>query len=85
MKNGKSNNVYNVCTGIPFTTKEIVKIFNQLTKKPIKVLQDKKRFGDHEISISYGNNNKIKNQTSWFPKINLYNSINDSLEYSDII
>ena len=81
-KKGKSNEIYNVGTGIETSigdlSKEIIKITN--TKSILKSIKNKKRNMKIDVKRSMANINKIK-KLGWKPKISLKKGLSITKEY----
>ncbi len=76
LKNGKSD-VFNCGYGKGYSVLEIIKAFNKLNKKKIKIQIGERRKGD--ITKIVAKTSKIKKNLNWNPK---YNSINKILKSS---
>lgn len=81
MQKGKSGDVYNVCSGRAVMLKEILDLLLSFSSAKIEVEVDQQRLRKAEISLLVGDNGKIKEATSWAPKILLEKSLRDLLKY----
>lgn len=81
MQKGKSGDVYNVCSGRAFVLKEILDLLLSFSSAEIEVEVDQQKLRKAEISLPVGDNRKIKEATSWEPKILLEKSLRDLLKY----
>lgn len=77
--NGKSGEVYNVCSGKAVTMQEILDGLIVASGKKIKIVIDETLFRPNDILISVGSNQKIKTQLQWAPKTDL------ALVYSELV
>lgn len=68
---GKKNNIYNISTGKGHKLQEILEILDKIypIKKPI--INDSALMRPSDNPVIIGDNSKIKQETSWFPKISL--------------
>lgn len=80
-KKGRKGEVYNVCSGKAISLKEILKTLISLSSKKIKVKVDPQKKRKVDIPYLLGDNNKIKKETSWKPKIPLKETLHALLEY----
>lgn len=78
---GHSKEIYNVCSNVSTSIKEILNTFVGFSEKEIKVSVDKSKFRPIDIPDYYGSNQKLRNHTGWYPTINLEQSLLDIYEY----
>lgn len=81
MQKGKSGDIYNVCSGRAAMLKEILDLLLSFSPEKISVEVDQQKLRKAEIPLLVGDNRKIKEVTSWEPKIPLKQSLYDLLEY----
>jgi GDP-4-dehydro-6-deoxy-D-mannose reductase len=81
MKKGKKGEVYNVCSGKLISLRKIIDILLSYSSKKIKVKVDPQKKRKIDIPCLLGNNNKIKEETSWKPEIPIEKTLQDLLEY----
>lgn len=81
MKKGRSGEAYNVSCGKAVRLKEILDLLLSFSKEKIEVEVDLRRLRKMEIPLIVGDNQKIRKETSWEPKIPLEQSLRDLLEY----
>ena len=72
IEGGKSN-LFNCGYGSGYSIKEIIKYFNQISNRKLKVIIGPRRKGDIKMMIS--NVEKFKKQFNWKPKLNDINII----------
>lgn len=81
MQKGKSGEVYNVCSGKAVSLREILDLLLSFSLEEIRVEVDWRKLRKADIPLLVGDNQKIKEATSWEPKIPLRQSLRDLLEY----
>jgi len=81
MKNGRSGEVYNVCSGRAVLLREILDLLLSFSSEKIKTEVDWRKLRKADIPLLVGDNQKIKEATSWEPKIPLRKSLHDLLDY----
>ncbi len=81
LMNGKSGNIYNICTGIGTSLKEIIdKMCSQLNIN-IELLTDKNLIRPQDNKLIIGSYQKIKQQIGWEPTISIHDSLYDIILY----
>ena len=87
MKNGKSGEIYNVCSNKMISIKRILNIMLQNTglKNTAKIIVDPLCVRSIDIKKSLGNNSKIIRQTSWRPKIPIEQSLKELLNNEKLL
>jgi len=78
---GKSGEIYNICSGQGTSIKNLVDIFLSMTHQRISVEVNEPTMQDFFVDYQVGNNNKISSEIGWKPEISLNKSIHDVLEY----
>lgn len=81
MKKGKGGDVYNVSSGQAAKLEEILNLLLSFSKERIKVEVDSQKVRRVDIPLLVGDNQKIREETSWEPMIPLEQSLQDLLEY----
>ncbi|UCC39556.1 MAG: GDP-mannose 4,6-dehydratase [Candidatus Aminicenantes bacterium] len=81
MQQGKSGEVYNVCSGRAVSLSEILDLFLSLSSQEIEAQVDSQKLRKADIPLLLGDNKKIKQETSWEPQIPLKQSLIDLLDY----
>jgi GDP-4-dehydro-6-deoxy-D-mannose reductase len=81
LEKGVSGELYNVCTGIGHTLKEIIDMIAELLKVNIQTEIDLKKMRPNDNKIIIGDNTKISTHTGWEPKIVLLESLQDLIIY----
>lgn len=85
LKNGKTGDIYNVCSGMPVALGRIVEIISDYFEMTIttKINLDYVRPQDNQIIV--GSPFKIENEVGWYPEIPLKKTIKDMIEYYENI
>jgi len=79
---GKGNGeVYNLCSGKSHSLKQIIHILQTITGIKVEVCTDKERTRTNDIPIICGSYEKLKTDTSWEPKYDIKDILNDLLIY----
>ena len=82
LKESKTREVYNVCSGKGVKLKEIIDLCsNELNIKP-KIIVDKAKIRPNEIMFVVGDNSKLKTELNWEPQYTLKNTIKDMINYT---
>lgn len=81
LKDGKKGQIYNVCSGIGISLKEIINIMAAQLNVNVDIHIDKSLFRLSDNRIIIGSNEKIKRELGWMPKITLKQSFSDILSY----
>jgi GDP-4-dehydro-6-deoxy-D-mannose reductase len=81
VQKGKRGEVYNVCSGRAVSLKEVLDILLSYSSQKIEVSVAPLKLRKVDIPILLGDNQKIKEQTSWKPRIPIKKSLYDLLEY----
>jgi len=81
MQKGKSGEVYNVCSGKAVSLSEILDILLSFSSQKIETQVDPQKLRKADIPVLLGDNQKIKQETSWEPQILLKQSLTDLLNY----
>jgi len=81
LEKGIAGELYNICSGIGRSIKEIIDMLSNLLDVQVDVEVDKEkiRLGDNKIII--GDNFKIHNLTGWQPQISIMDSLRDLVVY----
>jgi len=79
--NGKKGDVYNVCSGIGVSLKEVIDVICKILKIKVEIKIDSSLIRPSDNRIVIGSNEKIKNKLGWKPKISLDESLRDIVDY----
>lgn len=81
LRNGQNGQIYNVCSGIGVSIREIVDKLIKISGVDITVEVDKSRLRPAEQVRAFGSFDKLNKQTGWQPEISLDESLNDIYRY----
>ncbi|MEO6330177.1 MAG: GDP-mannose 4,6-dehydratase [Ginsengibacter sp.] len=79
--NGKSGEIYNICTGIGISLKEIINKMCFQLNIHIELLTDKNLIRPQDNKLIIGSYQKIKQQIGWAPTISIDDSLHDIISY----
>lgn len=77
---GKSGEVYNVCSGRAVTVSKCLDILLKQARVPVKAVLDPARVQQNDVPIQIGNANKLKELTGWEPNVSVEQSLIDLLD-----
>jgi GDP-4-dehydro-6-deoxy-D-mannose reductase len=80
MESGRGGEAYNVCSGVPVAIKEILRRMIALADLPVEVRQDPKRLRPSDVPRFFGEAEKLRRETGWFPRYSLGASLSAILE-----
>ena len=81
LENGKSGEVYNVCSGKGTSLKHIIEMMTEILKINVTTIVDEKKIRPNDNKIIIGCNQKIKNEISWNNEISIEQSLIDILNF----
>jgi GDP-4-dehydro-6-deoxy-D-mannose reductase len=81
LEKGIRGEIYNVCSGTGRSLSEIIDMLSNLLDIKITIEIDEKRIRPGDNKVIIGDNNKIKEQTGWYPKIPFIDSLRDIVIY----
>ncbi len=81
VEKGIFGEVYNICSGKDYSTKEILDILLSFSQIKIEIEQDPNRMRPADIPVQIGDYSKFKNQTGWSPEIPLNRTLKDLLDF----
>jgi GDP-4-dehydro-6-deoxy-D-mannose reductase len=82
MEKGLKGEVYNICSGRAIALKEVLDKLTSFTSKMIEVRVDPHKMRKTDIPLLVGDNQKIRNATSWEPEIPIERTLLDLLNHS---
>ena len=82
MEKGQNGEIYNICSGQAIALKDVLDKLLSLTSEGIEVRIDPLKMRKTEIPLLVGDNQKIRNETSWKPEIPIEQTLLDLLEHS---
>ena len=77
----KPGTVYNLCSGKTYSLKDLLDILVSYSTKNINIEIDKMKFRPSDLPIMLGDNTRIKTEIGWTPKIDIYDTLKDLLNY----
>lgn len=78
----KKNNLFNIGSGVSYSLKDLIHIFEKKLKKKIKYKLKKLRKG--ELIYTFCDNKKVMKEINWYPKKNLSKIISSTINWSKI-
>ena len=81
LMNGKSGEVYNVCSGRGIKLWDIIKRTAEILGIDVCINVDKARIRAADTSVIVGDNSKIKREFGWEPKFSFDETLNDMVNY----
>lgn len=81
MQKGRRGEVYNICRGEAIALRQILEVFLASTLKEVRVEQDPARLRKTDIPVLVGDNQKIKAETGWEPRIPLDHTLLELLDH----
>lgn len=79
--NGKSGEIYNVCSGKGISMSDILDSLIKASGKNINVISDDSLYKQVNVPVSFGNHFKLKVHTGWEPKIDLEESYGEFFKF----
>jgi GDP-4-dehydro-6-deoxy-D-mannose reductase len=81
IEKGKVGEVYNVCSGIGYSLREILDIIGDLLDVKIKTVINQKLIRPNDNQVIIGSRKKLSSEIGWEPKISIKQTLMDMLEY----
>lgn len=81
LKNGKPGELYNVCSGIGYPLKDIIKFLGEISGINISTCVNPDFIRPNDMPIIIGDNSKISKHTGWKPEFNIKRSLTDIFNY----
>lgn len=72
---------YNVCSGRPVPVKELINLFVQHAKVPVRIEQDPSRFRPNDTPLLLGDVSRLHGDTGWVTEISLDQTVEDLIAY----
>lgn len=76
-RDGKSGEIYNVCSGSAISVQEILGELIRIAHVPVEVREDPARMRPSDVPVLYGSNEKLRDSTGWSPRIALRQTLQD--------
>lgn len=83
--NGKSGEVYNVCSGKGISLKQLIDMIAEQVGIDVTTKINPNYIRPRENKIIIGSPNKIESELGWYPEISLYDTIHDMIQYQEKI
>ncbi|OGG26650.1 GDP-mannose 4,6-dehydratase [Candidatus Gottesmanbacteria bacterium RIFCSPLOWO2_01_FULL_39_12b] len=77
----QAGEVYNIATGSAWKIGDVLDFMLSLSKKKIKIIEDKDRMRPSDVAVLIGDASKFRNQTGWKPEIPFTKTMTDLLNY----
>lgn len=77
LEKGRSNEIYNICSGTPRSGNEILKLLQQASGSQTEVLQDPGKMRPNDNPVIYGSHEKLSEDTGWQPSIAIEQTMAD--------
>lgn len=78
---GNKSGIYNICSGKPHSIATILNKYMGLSHRKFQIICDPALLRENDISVIYGDNRKIRDETGWKPEIGLHESLRRTLDY----
>jgi len=78
---GESGQVYNVCSGIAVSLRDVVDLVRELTGGDFRVIANADRIEGRRPQAIFGDPGHIQDTTGWSPEIPLIDTLSDTLHY----
>ncbi len=79
LKNGKTREVYNVCSGKGVRLRDIIEMISAKLNITPKIIVDNNRLRANEIMSVIGDNSKLKTEIGWEPKYDLQTTLKEMI------
>lgn len=76
-KHGESKEIYNVCSGVARSIREVLRELIIAAHVPVEVREDPQRMRPSDVPLFVGNNEKLRARTGWEPRVPWAASIRD--------
>lgn len=81
MQSARPGTPYNVCSGRPVAVRDLLHLFIQHARVPIRVEQDPTRFRPNDTPLLLGDVTRLHDDTGWSPEITLDQTVEDLLGF----
>ena len=78
---GHAGEVYNICSGVTHTAREVLDGLIRLSRSDIQIKVDPLRMRPSDTPVVCGNNDKLRAHTGWIPQKGIDLILSDSLDY----
>jgi len=80
LERGNAGAVYNIGSGKPRAIREIIQVYQKLTRVPFTIESDPERLRPSDTPVSYCDATKFRNATGWAPQISFEQTLHDILD-----
>jgi GDP-4-dehydro-6-deoxy-D-mannose reductase len=77
---GRAGEIYNVCSGLPVTMKDVLRRLIALAQVSVEVREDPERLRPSDVPLFYGDASKLHAETGWAPRFSLDASLREVFE-----
>ena len=77
LANGRSGEVYNICSGRPVAIREVLRQLITIARVPVEIRDDPERMRSSDLPILSGDATKLRTETGWEPLYSLATSLRD--------
>jgi GDP-4-dehydro-6-deoxy-D-mannose reductase len=81
LENGEAGEVYNICSGVGHSIRQVLEILRGLSDIDIAAIPDPARMRPSDVPVLLGDNAKFHAVTGWTPKIEMGQTLADLLDY----
>jgi len=74
---GEPGEIYNVCSGVPVSMAEVLRLLIAVAHVPVEVREDPALLRVGDAPCSYGDNAKLRETAGWLPSFTLRDSLRD--------
>lgn len=81
LHNGRKGQIYNICSGVGYSLKEILMQMMSILELDVKIVIDDQLIRPDDNKIIIGSNNKIYQEVNWNPTTAIEKSLEDIIDY----
>ena len=81
LKKGRKGEIYNICTGVGYSLKELVQQMASILDMDVLTEVDERLIRPNDNKIIVGSNEKIRRDIGWTPEIPLRRSLKDVINF----
>ena len=81
VEKGSAGEVYNVCSGIGYSIRNILDMLLKMSNTKISVKEQKNRIREYDVPVQIGDYSKLKKDAGWKPVIDMKKTLKDILNY----
>lgn len=80
---GRSGEVYNICSGRPLELKRLIEIIGKLVGVDVKTITNPEFVRPNDNPVIVGSPYKIESEIGWYPEISMKKTIEDMITYME--